>query len=225
MKYTGNVHQIEYTLTYRKGARRIVLRYDVHGKLHASAPYFTPKREVERFILDSLVQLEAMKKPEPSWQEGMELYLEGRPVRLVFDPLAHTPFLLLDELHVRGGDRDEVVSRVRRFYRDEARRRIVPLVDAWKKQLGLTVGKISFRDSHRVWASCSRKGSLSFSIRCAGLDGGDLSYLVLHELAHRVHFNHGPLFHAYLSLHMPSWKERERHLALMQKKCDVFSGR
>ena len=225
MKTTGKVQQYAYTLTYRRGARRIVLRYDVHGALHASAPYYTPKLEVERFILLSLPKLEKMKKPEASWQSGMELTLSGERVRLAFDEQAGKPYVLEGKLFVQPGSRDEVSGRVKRYFHDTTRNRVVPLVAWWCRELGLTVGRIAIRDSHRVWASCSRKGNLNFSLRCAGLGDEDLSYLVLHELDHRVNFNHGPQFHAFLDRHMPDWRLRERQLSVMQPKCDVFGGR
>lgn len=225
MKTTGKVQQYAYTLTYRRGARRIVLRYDVHGNLSASAPYSTPKRLVEQFILQSLPKLERMKKPEASWEAGMELYVAGERVELDFDSRARRPYRLMGKLFVRPGSRDEVARQVKRYYHDCTRMRVVPLVSSWCLKLGLTVGRITIRDSHRVWASCSRQGNLNFSLRCAGLSDEDLSYLVLHELDHRVNFNHGPAFHAYLDQHMPLWREREKHLSIMQSRCDVFGGR
>ena len=225
MKTTGKVQQYSYTLTYRRGARRIVLRYDVHGKLHASAPFFVSKSEVERFILLSMPKLEKMKKPRASWSEGMELYLSGELVTLAFDPEAKKPHLAKGKLWVRPQTQDALADQVKRYYHEVARIRLVPLIETWCRRLDLSVGRLSIRDSHRVWASCSRKGNLNFSLRCAGLSDEDLSYLVLHELAHRVHFNHGPQFHEFLFRYMPDWKVREAHLSIMQPRCDVFGGR
>jgi predicted metal-dependent hydrolase len=37
-------------------------------------------------------------------------------------------------------------------------------------------------------------------------------YVVLHELAHLLVFNHGKEFKALMTAHMPDWRERERAL-------------
>ncbi len=222
MKIVGKVQQYIYTLVYRRGARRMVLRYDVHGSLLVTAPYSVSRGEVERFILESAPKLEKKKKPERSWLEGMEIYVAGKPCVLAFSPQALKPYVLGGKLFVRPGVRDEIQWMVKCFYSDELKRRVVPLVNSWCKRLQVSIGFISLRDSHRVWASCSARGDLNFSLRCAGLGDEDLSYLVLHELAHRVNFNHGPGFYEFLDRHMSDWNVREDHLRLMQAKCDIF---
>lgn len=223
MKFIGRVQDYTYTLSLRRGARRVVLRPDVHGNLHVSAPYGTSRKFIEDFILRSAAKVESWRKPVRRWTEGMELCVAGSPVRLAFDPTAREPVLHDGLLYVLPGDGEAVEARVRDFFRRQTIRRVLPLLDAWQEKLGLTTGNLTIRNSHRTWASCSARGNLSFSLRCAGLGDEDLSYLVLHELAHRVHFDHGPAFHAYLDAHMPDWRARERHLSAMQGKCDIFA--
>jgi predicted metal-dependent hydrolase len=222
MKMAGNVQSIPYSVIYRRGVKMITLRTDRQGNIHVSAPYFVSRREIESLIIRNKEKLLAKLPERKLWRDGAEVVLQGKPVRI--SSSAGETRLEGDVLFVSGSSADEIQEQVKELYRLEVRRRVTPMVETWCTVLGIRVGRISIRDSHRVWASCSRSGNLNFSLRCAGLDDDDLSYLVLHELAHRVHFNHGSLFHAYLDEHMPSWREKEKHLRVMQRSCDVFGG-
>jgi predicted metal-dependent hydrolase len=227
MKTLGKVQQFEYVLTYRRKTRRIVLHIDAEGKISIVAPYYVSRREIERFIMDNQEKVGNLQAqhPQRSWCDGESLAVQGAMVAIRLSSAARNVSLQdSSTLLVPEGSRDEVRCHVREYFRRETRRRVVPLVEMWKRRLGLSVGVISIRDSHRVWASCSRSGNLNFSLRCEGLGDDDLSYLVLHELAHRVHFDHSPGFHAYLDAHMSDWRVYERHLRIMQPLCDVFGG-
>lgn len=224
MKTSGTVQSIPYTIFYRRGVRMITLRISPQGSVHVCAPYHASKREIENLIIRNKGKL-LERMPEPrDWEEGETLVFHGREMRLSVQPWRTHAVEHGDELIAGGGSSTEVRGQVKELYRMDVARRVRPLVSSWCSSLGVRVGSITIRDTHRVWASCTRAGNLNFSLRCAGLDDDDLSYLVLHELAHRVHFNHGPLFHAYLDAHMPGWKSREQHLRVMQPCCDVFGG-
>jgi len=222
MKTEGNVQSIPYTIIYRRGARMITLRIDRKGDVRVSAPYYASKREIERLILNNKDKLSRGRPQKRLWMDGEELVFAGRSVHLHFVSVPGKVSVSEDELLVPSVWKANVQDKVKELYRESTRSRVIPLVGAWCGKLGLSVGRITIRDTHRVWASCSRLGNLNFSLRCAGLDDSDLSYLVLHELSHRVHFNHGPKFHAYLDTHMSDWREHEKHLKNMQEACDVF---
>lgn len=219
MTATGKEKEIAYTLTRRRGSRRLVLRYDVHGALHVTAPWYASRREIDSFVLSCAPRLP--RREVRTFAPGSSVMLEGRAVTL---RKGERTELAGGILFVKGDSKEEVVSQMKAYWRERTRSRVTPLVASWAGILGLRPGRISVRDSHRVWASCSRQGNLNFSLRCAGLSEKDLSYLVLHELAHMVHFDHGPGFRRYLSDHMPDWKEREAHLSAVQEECDIFLG-
>ena len=55
---------------------------------------------------------------------------------------------------------------------------------------------IGFADMERLWGSCTfTNGAIRIARRAAALPDWVLDYLVVHELAHLVHSDHGPEFH------------------------------
>ena len=56
---------------------------------------------------------------------------------------------------------------------------------------------IGFAEMDRRWGSCTfTDGAIRIARRAAALPEWVLDYLVMHELVHLVHSDHGPDFHA-----------------------------
>jgi predicted metal-dependent hydrolase len=61
---------------------------------------------------------------------------------------------------------------------------------------GLRWVSIAFADMDRLWGSCTyTAGAIRIARRAASLPEWVLDYLVMHELAHLVHSDHGAEFH------------------------------
>ena len=63
----------------------------------------------------------------------------------------------------------------------------------------LKYGKVSIRASRSKWGSCSAVGNISLSLYLMILPEHLRDYVILHELAHTVHHNHSPRFHAVVN--------------------------
>jgi hypothetical protein len=86
------------------------------------------------------------------------------------------------------------------------------LADQWARVLGVTPGRIQFRDMYRKWGSCSSRGNITFNTALCRLPVPLAEYIVCHELVHLIVFNHSKAFKALMTQHMPDWRERERLL-------------
>lgn len=63
---------------------------------------------------------------------------------------------------------------------------------------GLRHGKVSVRNTVSKWGSCSARNDISLSLHLMRLPDHLIDYIILHELCHTVHKNHGPAFHTML---------------------------
>jgi predicted metal-dependent hydrolase len=59
----------------------------------------------------------------------------------------------------------------------------------------------------RRWGSCTSKGKITISSELLKLDEVYLEYVILHELCHLKHHNHGKEFYKLLSEVFPNWKQ------------------
>ncbi len=86
---------------------------------------------------------------------------------------------------------------------------LLPKRVAYFEQLtGLRAEGIKITAAKTRFGSCSAKNSLCFSLYLMTYDPRAVDYVVLHELAHTVHKNHGRAFYALIERYMPDYKQR-----------------
>lgn len=78
--------------------------------------------------------------------------------------------------------------------------------------MGLEPAGITITGARTRFGSCSPKNRLCFSWRLMAYPETAIDYVVVHELAHLVHRNHGPDFHALVESILPDHKERRAML-------------
>jgi hypothetical protein len=79
-------------------------------------------------------------------------------------------------------------------------------VRAWAERIGVQAKEIHVRTMRRKWASCSTTGRVTFSADLLRAEHEWQEYVIVHELLHLQIPNHGKLFKAMLSAHLPDWQ-------------------
>ncbi len=79
-------------------------------------------------------------------------------------------------------------------HKEAARALLAPMVEFEAARIGVTFGRVSIKDTKRSWGSCSAKGNLNFHYKLLFLPEHLARYVVIHELCHRKHLNHGQDF-------------------------------
>ena len=105
-------------------------------------------------------------------------------------------------------DDEEEINRLKA----EAERVICPMVDYYAEKLGLYPERIGFTKAKTRFGSCSGKNRISFSCYLMLYDERAIEYVVVHELCHIKHKNHGKEFYNLIGSVMPDYKEREKLL-------------
>ena len=108
--------------------------------------------------------------------------------------------------------REEIKRRLVEWYKKEARTKYKERVERYRKKLGVTYNKIYIRDQKTRWGSCSNKGNLNFNWRLIMASPSILDYIVVHELAHLVHANHGDDFWKLVESVIPDYREKREWL-------------
>ena len=93
-----------------------------------------------------------------------------------------------------------------------AKRTLPARVEYYSKIMGLTPTGITVTSAKSRYGSCSPKNRLCFSCRLMQRTAEEIDYVVVHELAHIRHKNHGREFHALVASILPDHKERRAKL-------------
>ena len=82
-------------------------------------------------------------------------------------------------------------------------------IEKFSPRIGRKIARVRVRKMQTRWGSCNHtKGYLNFSLSLIERDPRFVEYVVLHELAHLVHANHGADFYALIAQIMPDFRAR-----------------
>lgn len=98
------------------------------------------------------------------------------------------------------------------WFRKQAALYFATRVPHWAKTMGLNHGPIRITDAKSRWGSCSHTNTLRFNWRLMLTPPSLIDYVIVHELAHIPHKNHGPHFWRLVEEHMPDYKSRRKKL-------------
>lgn len=96
--------------------------------------------------------------------------------------------------------------------REKARAYIPGRVAQYARMMGLAPTAVKINAARTRYGSCSGKNSLNFSCLLMRQPLEAVDYVIVHELAHIVHKNHGPDFYALIARYMPDHRERRAML-------------
>ena len=88
----------------------------------------------------------------------------------------------------------------------ELRKRTV----AWAGKLRVRPRVIRIQALRSKWGSCSRRGTITLASDLAGEDNQCQDFVIAHELLHLRIRNHGRLFKAFMTAHVPNWRLLEK---------------
>jgi len=89
---------------------------------------------------------------------------------------------------------------------------LIPLVEYYATQVGVSYHRITIRRQKSRWGSCSSKGNLNFNCLLMLLPDDVIDSVVVHELCHRKYMNHSPQFYAEIEMVFPDYQRCRRWL-------------
>lgn len=93
--------------------------------------------------------------------------------------------------------------------RDADRRALVRRVAYWSDRLRVSPHFVRVQRMTRKWGSCSTNGIVTLAADLARQQRGFQDFVIVHELLHLRIGNHGRVFKALMSAHVPAWRIHE----------------
>lgn len=201
--FSGGRHVKPLTLVRSPRARQMRLMVDPRdGSVRLTLPRRAALTEARRWAETKRgwieAQLAALPAPRPI-EPGMQVPLGGEDLVLDWDASFRRKPERLDGILRIGGPRESLDARLLRWLKAEAR----SLLDAESREcaarIGVSIGRVGVGDPVSRWGSCAASGDIRYSWRLVLAPDHVRRATVAHEVAHRVHMNHGPAFHALVA--------------------------
>lgn len=186
-----------------------------------------PRAKVMRLAVDprdgrvrlTLPRRASLKKAL-AWAEQQRAWIDAQQAKLPqgtpFVPGARIPFAgteleiawaathprmprLEGERLLCGGPAESLSGRVERWLRARALAVLSEETAEYAARANVAVSSVAIGDARGRWGSCASSGSIRYSWRLILAPPEVRRHTVAHEVAHRIHMNHGPAFHRLVS--------------------------
>jgi predicted metal-dependent hydrolase len=148
------------------------------------------------------------------YASGTEMLVLGRPRRLNITALPANRMrprftLAEDELRLALPQQEvlDPLPALRRWLRKLGRAELTARLEYWSEATGLYPVRVKVGDTRTRWGSCSARGTVSLCYRLVMAPPEVIDAVVIHELCHLRHLNHGPRFYALLERHCPDHRQ------------------
>lgn len=120
--------------------------------------------------------------------------------------------LHMAKMQARREAHPEPTAEQEAVLRQKATEVLPPLVEKYAAVMGVQPAGITVTGARTRFGSCSPKNRLCFSFRLMAYPDAAIEYVVVHELAHIRHKNHGPDFYKEIEAVLPRWREANQLL-------------
>jgi predicted metal-dependent hydrolase len=224
---TYKLQDIEFRIIYSR-RRTFGISVLPDSSVVVRAPYRASLKMISRIVQDKAdwivkhrdgYRQKEIIKLNSSFISGEKQLFRGKELMLQISE-SNKPFILFTENSIELGlDNPDDASSVKRLiykgYKAEALRVYPEILGALLKNnenqmfkpTGLTIRSMKSR-----WGSCSKKGNITLSTELIKLPDIFIEYVMVHELCHLKHHNHGKDYYKLLSELFPDWKRVRKEL-------------
>lgn len=112
--------------------------------------------------------------------------------------------------HVK--DKRSYKRYLRTWYEEQTRNILDIRVPLTSRRLSIPYANFSIKQLKSRWGSCTKDGKLSFNLLLSMLPLEVIDYIIVHELAHRIEFNHSKKFWDHVESAVPDYKLHRKWL-------------
>lgn len=220
----------EYSVRQSPKARNLRLKVTREDGLVVVVPKGYEEKKIPALLKQKKVWIaESMKrigetkrflepKPVKHLPDAVRLVALGETWAVTYrEDTSHTGLRLRAEsgkLAISGPDlnREAVIRKLKDWLRLKVREGLFPVAKTLATKRHLKLSGLLVKSQRTRWASCSAQRNLSLNTKLLFLSPDLVRYVVIHELCHTVHMNHGSEFWRLVASHEPGYKALDQAL-------------
>ena len=206
---------VEYTLIATPNRTDVLSQALPNRKIRVYAPKSARLREMDALVIERLKWIDEVHQRQDeltkkqAFSEISSIPLEGRRVNVMIQKSVKNEIMLTGGtliIKTRSEEDAQIEAQVKKWLCERALKRIREALDIYAPTIAKPYGRITIREQKTRWGSCSSKNNLNFNWKLILAPKEALTYVVIHEICHLVHFNHSDRFWALVKARMPDYE-------------------
>jgi predicted metal-dependent hydrolase len=205
----------EVTMTRKQRIKRLAISVRPFSGVRVNVPVNVSFRSAEKFVFEkklwikkSLNKFQGIENQYPVFDGRAEYTTKDHRLKIIphgrstikliikgsFIYVFYPSFADVKDERIQKAIRKAIIEA----WRIEAKKYLPDRVRRLALEHGFKFGKISLRNAKTRWGSCSYTNNINLNIQLMRLPDHLIDYIILHELTHTVHRNHGRSFWSLL---------------------------
>ena len=222
-------------ITIKRTKRRKTIMIQIKDSLvEVRAPFNIKQKEIDSFILQKenwinqkLLLQRSIKKPIKKKFKNKEIFQflgKDRKLKVIINnnKKSHIDddFIYLVFKNDKNNSEENIKKKLEVLFKETAKEIFENKTFDEAKKIRVTPKKVLIRSYKRRWGSCSHKNIISYNWKLIMAPEKIISYVVIHELCHLIHFNHSRDFWKSVEKIIPDYKSSKEWLKLNQHLLD-----
>lgn len=107
---------------------------------------------------------------------------------------------------------EDIISKLKNWYAKMAKKIISERLEYFANLMQLDYATVKINNSKTRWGSCDINRNIKLNFRLVMLPHKILDFVLIHELAHIIEFNHSKDFYKVIATVMPAYKLQQKQL-------------
>ena len=218
-----NSEQLHYELIRSKKRKySIAMKIRRDGVLQINVPFATSNADIESFIRSKYHWIQKIrnkhaKQPTPrqaNYEYGEHHYFLGKSYPLQLITAAKSKIELTnDSFLVFHRKNSNIQNMLFAWYRQQAKNYFEVRTHQLQQQFNFPkIRQIKLRKMKARFGSCSSDAVITYNIHLIKAAPDLIDYVIIHELCHLIHHNHGKGFYQLQSRCNPQWRAHKTRL-------------
>lgn len=215
------VDSLEVIVVKRPSSRNIRLTIAPSGEIRVSLPTYLPYQVGLTFVIKKSQWIKKHLPDKRLFVSGQaigkshHLYFQPSPDDQLKSKIKNTEALVFIPNSLRSSSKEvqlEAKKVVEKALRIQAENLLPLRLKDLATKHGFSFSEVRFRKLKNRWGSCDRNKKITLNIYLMELPWELIDYVIIHELNHTKHLNHGPDFWQSLEELIPNLKELKKEI-------------
>ncbi|HUX95376.1 MAG TPA: SprT family zinc-dependent metalloprotease [Bacteroidales bacterium] len=221
------IDSIEYKIVFSR-RRTLGISVLADASVVVRVPYRTSQKAIKKLVEDKsgwIIKHRDFFRNNPK-KVPLKTYLNGsthlfRGIKMILSlQESRNPFVIFNGGTIEMGisnpaSEGSVRNLLHKAFKSEAQK-YLPIIfyNINEKLAGYALKPtgLVIRTMRSRWGSCTNKGKITLNSELIRLSDKYIEYVIIHEICHLRHHNHGPKYYELLSLLYPEWKTARKEM-------------
>lgn len=205
-----------------KRKRSLALKVRKNGELQVSVPQSTGLKDIESFIISKYKWIQKKQLERDSKEDVLPLtygygdkhWFKGKeyPLQLIVSNQSKAE-IANDTITVYHRKNSSIKNVLNKWYKQQSIEFFTQRTQLFVNSFNLPeVRSIKVRNMKARWGSCSTRSEITYNIHLIKAEPECIDYVIIHELCHLLHPNHGSGFYKLQTKLNPYWKLQKKSL-------------